>query len=199
MSNEAEARQTLTELTRARSRARQALDAGWFAYLVFGLLCLGAAALGFISDNGEGSGVYWATATPLALVIVWQFFDRLEHEAGIFWRHEMLSGMIFLAMLAGALALGFLAEGELSSIGPLVPVGLGLLAICALSRDPIDGFAGAAIWLVVIALVAVEPADPAQLAMLGEGAVLIAAALAGRARSHRSDRASTATAEPLRT
>lgn len=201
MDQRREAERTLEEVRRARAETRyaNALDAAWVSYVLFGVLCLGAALAGGLFADGAGLGLYWAVAVPLALIILWQFYERIESERGVLSRYDEISGAILLVMVAAAFGLGFASEGELSAIGPLYPIALGLVAFYVLLRDPIDLFAGIGIAAVATILFAIDPGDPVPLAMLGEGLVLLVAGTSGLIRRNRSGNPVGRTAEPAET
>lgn len=181
-----EARATLDEVRRLRTDTRDALNEGWFAYVLFGLLCLGAALVAALADDDAVLGAYWAAAGLIAGGLLWLHYQRFERELGAYERHDTAFALIVGAMLFGAFGIGFASDGDVAAIGPLYPVAAGLVAFALVLRHKLDAVAGISIALLATALFVISPADPAPFAMLGEGIVLLFAGAFGRFQSARS-------------
>ena len=171
----------LSEVERVRGKARESLDPGWMPYLVFGALTMLSAAFTQIGDDGS-EGLYWLVAGPVGLAITWRYYRANELRVGLVDRQEYVLAGIVAAMVLGATAVGWLAAEPFSEAGWMFPIGAGLLAIGILESSTPDTGVGIAMLVVATALTALEPAEPAMWAALLGGAILLAGALASRAR-----------------
>jgi hypothetical protein len=177
---EKETLQTFRGLEQVRDRTRTALLWGWLPFLVFGTATLVSAPISQVND-GEALGVYWLVAGPLALAVTLLGYRRMEIRSGVVERNEALYAGLIAAILVSAMAIGFLADdGIASEVGPLVPVGIGMLAISAVDRSRLVAVAGALILVLAFALAVAGPANAGTWAAAGEGALLIGAGLIAR-------------------
>jgi hypothetical protein len=184
----ADAAQTLGEVERLRERTRYAIEWGWIPFLIFGGAVLLSVPFALI-DDGSALGVYWLFAGPAGVLATLYAVRSLEVRTGIFERNEYLYAAVIAAMVAGAIIVGWTAEGIGSEVGHTFPIGAGLLVIALIDRSALVALTGAAIIALGAALLAAEPADAKAWVALGEGAILIAAGVAVR-RSYRAGEAS---------
>jgi hypothetical protein len=185
---QAEMARTLGEVERLRERTRDAVEWGWFPFLVFGVAVLLSAPFAWI-DDGRSLGVYWLVAGPIALAVTLYAIRSLEVQAGVLDRHELVYAVVIAAMVAGAIVVGWTAEGIASDVGHMFPIGAGLLVIAAIDRSVLVAATGAAILALGALFAIIEPAHADGWVALSEGAVLIAAGLAAR-RAATSESAS---------
>jgi hypothetical protein len=173
------AAQTLHEVEMVRDRTRSSLVAGWIPFLVFGVATLLSAVFARV-DDGQALGTYWLIAGPLGVAITLLGFRRLEVRTGVFDRNEYFYATVIVLMVGGATLIGFTAENLASDVGPLFPVGAGLLVIGAFDRSMLVTGTGALIVVLGLGLAVIGPAYADMWAAIGEGAILIAAGLMTR-------------------
>ena len=118
---------------------------------------------------------------PIPLAAMTLFAIRsMEVRAGVLVRHEVAYAVVIAAMTAGAIAVGWTAEGIGSDVGHMFPVGAGLLVIAAIDRSALVAWTGASILGLGVLLLITEPSHADGRAALGEGAILITAGLVAR-------------------
>jgi hypothetical protein len=194
--NDEQALQTLRGVEALRERTRKALVWGWLPFLAFGIATLASAPLTQIND-GHALGTYWLIAGPLALAVTLLGYRRLEIRRGVFERNERFYTGLIAAMVVAALAIGFLVDdGIASEVGPLFPIGLGLLVISAVDRSGPVAAAGALIVGLGVALAVVAPVNADTWAAVGEGIVLTGTGLL--ALGHERRRRGLASAPTLK-
>ncbi len=181
MSDSTTAATMLSEVERVRGETRERLDPGWMPYLVFGVLTMLSAVFTQVGDDGS-EGLYWLVAGPVGLAITWHYYRAHELRVGLVDRQEYLLAGIVGAMVLGATAIGWLAPEPFSEAGWMFPIGVGLLAIGIAESSAPDAGVGIAMLVAGGALTALEPAEPAMWAALLGGAILLAGAVASRAR-----------------
>jgi hypothetical protein len=180
-----QALQTLRGVAAVRERTREAVVWGWLPFLAFGIATLASAPLTRI-DDGEAVGPYWLIAAPLALAVTLLGYRRMELRRGVVERHERLYAGLIAAMLVTALAIGSLAgDGLASEVGPLFPIGIGLLVISAIDRSGLVAAAGTLILVLGVVLAVVAPANADTWATVGEGVVLVGAGVLARGHQRR--------------
>jgi len=187
----ADAATTLRELETVRQKARGSLNASWLAFLIWGTIVLASAPFTQIGD-GAAVGVYWMLATPLGLLITWRAYRSYELRIGLVDRNERLYAAIIATMVVAAFVLGAAGQGGmLSAVGPLIAIGVGLVALGVVkARDLLVAFAGDAMIVLGIVIAVADPDDPALLAALGQGAITILAGLIALERQRSSQRRS---------
>lgn len=178
--SQAEAAETLRVVERARERTWATLDRGWIGFLVFGLASLLSVPFTRI-DDGNLLGLYWLIAGPLALLVTWLGFRRIEIRSGVFDRHEYFYAVVMALMVGGATLVGYAGDGVVSQAGTLVPIGAGLVAIGVFDRSALLVATGGAIGVLALGLMVVSPAHADTWAAAGLGAVFVAAGLVARA------------------
>lgn len=171
----------LNEVERVRGTTRQSLNPGWLPYLVFGALTLLSAPFTQIGSGGS-EGIYWLVAGPLGLAIAWRYYRAHELRVGLIDRQEYLLAGIVAAMVVGAILVGWFASDRISEVGWMFPIGAGLLAVGVLESSRPDAGVGIGMLVVAGLLVALEPAQPDTWAAVLGGAILLAGAVASRAR-----------------
>ena len=176
---EADAVRTLGEVERLRERTRDAVEWGWFPFLVFGAAVLLSAPFAWI-DDGAALGYYWLIAGPVGVAVTLYAVRSMELRAGVLDRHEMVYAAVIAAMVAGAIIVGWTAEGIWSDVGHMFPIGAGLLVIAAIDRSALVAWTGASIIGLGILLLITEPSHADGWVALGEGAILITAGLVAR-------------------
>jgi hypothetical protein len=176
---DADAIQTLGEVERLRERTRDAVEWGWFPFLIFGVAVLLSAPFAWI-DDGAALGYYWLVAGPIGVAVTLYAVRTLEIRAGVLDRHEMAYAIVIAAMVAGAIIVGWTADGVGSDVGHVFPIGAGLLVIAAIDRSALVAWTGASIIGLGIALLIAEPSNADGWVALGEGAILITAGVVAR-------------------
>lgn len=171
--------QTLEWLETIRGRTREAVLWGWLPFLVFGIATLVSAPLTPI--DSYAIVIYWLIAGPLALGVTWLGYRRIELRRGVVERHERVYPVLMAAMFLAAIAIGFVADDGLASqVGPVFPVGIGLLLVAAIDSSRFVATVGALILGLGIALLVIAPAHADTWATVGEGIILIGASFAAR-------------------
>jgi hypothetical protein len=180
-----QALQTLRRIEEVRGRTREAVVWGWLPFLAFGIAMLASVPFTQINE-GHALRTYWLIAGPLALAVTLLGYRRMEIRRGILERNEPFYAGLIGAMLVAAIAIGFLAEGGIASeVGPLFPIGVGLLVISAVDRSGLVAMAGALIVGLGVALAVLAPANADTWAALGSGVVLVGAGVLARGRDRR--------------
>jgi hypothetical protein len=175
-----QALQTLKDVEAIRVRTRQAVEWGWLPFVAFGVATLVSAPFTQV-DDGYTIAVYWLVAAPMATAVTLVGYRRMEMRRGVVERYERVYVLLIAAMLAAALAIGFLADDGLASqVGPVFPVGIGLLAIAVIDSSPFIAATGALILALGVVLAVTAPANADTWAMATEGIVLIGAGLVTR-------------------
>jgi len=183
MMAEDEAVQTLRDVEAVRERTRMAVMWGWLPFLVFGAATLGSTPF-TLMDDSYAVGVYWLIIGPLALAVTFVGYRRMEMRRGVVELNESIYLLVIAVMLVGGLAIGFLADdGIASQVGPLLPVGVGLLVLGVIDGSTLLPAAGLLILGLGGALAVIAPEAADTWAAAGEGLVLIAAGLIARAQS----------------
>ncbi len=185
---EADVVRTLGEVERLRERTRYAIEWGWIPFLIFGGLVLLSVPFALIGD-GSALGIYWLFAGPAGVLATLYAVRSLEIRTGIFERNEYAYASVIAAMVAGAIVVGWTADGIGSEVGHTFPIGIGLLVIAAMDRSALVALTGAAILALGAALLITEPANAKAWVALGEGLILVAVGLAAR-RSYLAGRES---------
>jgi hypothetical protein len=181
----AEAASTLHEIERLTERTRRSAYARSIPFLVFGVLTLGSVPFTQIGEDGS-DGYYWLVAGPVGCLLAWHLFTRRGERIGVIDRNAYIYGAIIAAMVAGALAVGWLgSEHAFSEVGTLFPIAAGLVAIAFVSRSALVGVAGLTIAAWGAAVMVADPAELSAWAYAGEGAALIGAGLVARAAEPR--------------
>jgi hypothetical protein len=171
--------QTLEWLETIRGRTRQAVMWGWLPFLVFGIATLVSVPLTPI--DSYAIVVYWLIAGPLALAVTLLGYRRMELRRGLMERNERLYAVLIASMLVAALAIGFFADDDLASqVGPVFPIGVGLLVIAAIDRSAYVAAVGALIVGLGVALLLIAPAHADTWAAVGEGIILVGASFPAR-------------------
>jgi hypothetical protein len=179
---EDEALQTLQEVEAVRIRARMAVMWGWLPLLAFGIAAL--ASTPFTQVEGWAITIYWLLAGPIAMAVTLVGYRRMEMRRGVVERRESLYLLTIAAMFAVALAIGLFADdGIASQVGPIFPVGIGLLFLGVIDGSTLLPAAGALIIGLGIALAVVAPAGADAWAAACEGVVLVATGLIARSQS----------------
>lgn len=177
-----EAAQTLRDLEALKRSTRGLLDGAWFPLLLWGALILGSAPFTQIGD-GEPSGIYWALAAPAGLAATAWFFRSRELALGLVARNGPAYVALAVALTLAAFVLGAAGDGGmLSAVGPAYALAAGLLGFALLGRSLLTAVVGVAIAAVATAVLIADPAEPALLSALGQGAVAIVAGLVALAR-----------------
>ena len=176
---DASAARTLGEVEQLRERTRNAVEWGWIPFLIFGAVVLLSAAFTRV-DDGQSLGVYWLIAGPAGVALTLYAVRAFEVRTGVLDRNEHVYAFVIAAMTAGAIAVGWSADGIGSDVGPLFPIGLGLLVIAAIDRSALVALTGLSMIAVAAALLIAEPAHADTWAALGQGAILVGAGLAVR-------------------
>jgi hypothetical protein len=184
---DADTLRTLGEVERLRERTRYAVEWGWIPFLIFGAVVL--LSVPFALIDGSALGVYWLFAGPVGVLATLYAIRSLEVRTGVFERNEYLYALVITAMVAGAIVVGWTADGIGSEVGHTFPIGAGLLVIAAIDRSALVAWTGAAVIVLGVVLLAAEPANAKAWVALGEGAILIAAGLTVR-RSYLAGEAS---------
>lgn len=180
MSNEAV--QILDEVEKIRDHTRASLEWGWLAFFVFGAATLLSAAFTRI-DDGDTLGLYWLVAGPVACLLLLAAVRHVEVETGVFDRNERAYVVVIGGMVALAIAAGYGLNGLSSDVGPLFPIGAGLLVIAAIDRSRFVAVVGGLILALGALLAIAGPSHADTWAALGEGAILVGAGLLARERA----------------
>ena len=123
-----EALQTVEWLEAIRGRTRQAVMWGWLPFLVFGIATLVSVPLTPI--DSYAIVVYWLIAGPAAIAVTLLGYRRMELRSGLVERNERLYAVLIALMFVASMAIGFFADDALvSQVGPVFPIGIGLLVI----------------------------------------------------------------------
>jgi hypothetical protein len=173
---ETRAAHTLRDLERVRDQTQSSLTAGWIPFLVFGVATLVSAVFTRV-DDGHALGTYWLVAGPLGVAITLLGFRRYELRRGVFDRNEHFYATVIVLMVGSATLIGFMTENLTSDVGPLFPIGAGLLLIGAFDRSLPIVSSGALIVALGLVLLAADPAHADTWAAIGEGLILIAAGI----------------------
>ncbi len=169
--------QMLNEVEALRERTRKSLRWGWAPFAVFGVANLLSAPFTQIGD-GLALGIFWLFAGPIGCLVTMTLVRRLELRSGVFDRHERFYAVVIGGMVIAATVVGFSARGLASDVGPVFPIGVGLVVIAAFDRSRFMGAAGTAVIALGVALAVAAPANADTWAAIGEGLIFIAASRA---------------------
>jgi hypothetical protein len=175
-----DALQTLREVEAVRERTRLAVHWAWLPFLVFGLATLGSTPFTPIEDS-YAVGIYWLIAGPLGIAVTVVGYRRMEIHRGVIERRESLYLLVIAAMFAASMAIGWFAADTIASeVGPMFPVGIGLLVLGVVDRHTLLLAAGGLIVGIGAALIVIAPETADAWAAASSGIVLIAAGLIER-------------------
>jgi len=175
-----QAEQTLSEVGRVRERTRRTLHTFWYSNLVAGLFFVGIALLALVTDDARILTAYWVLGAFAALTLIVRYFIRRERELGVVSSAFGVDEAIFAALIAGIFVVNAVVDGSAGAGAGIYPAAVGIAALGILHRDRAELAAGIAFALLATVVIAIDPTEPMALINGGVGAILIAAALAGR-------------------
>lgn len=173
--SETDASQTLQDVERIRSSARELLDVSWFPFLLWGSLVMTSAVFTQIGDGDAAIALYWMIAAPSGVVATALYYHRRESAIGLFDRREPLYIATAVAMVIGAMLAGALGEGTFAEVGPVYPIAAGLLVFAAINRSVLVAVTAIALAAAATILLITEPDEAALYAALSEGAIMLGA------------------------
>lgn len=175
---------TLGGVASLRRRTRRALNPVWFENLITGAyfsVLVGVSALGMTALT-RSFAVIGAVMGIAAIVV---HAVRRERRLGVEARLADPVTLVAGAMLAGIVGLLAFGSGEVGRVGPFVVAAVGVLAIAALLRDPVEAALGAGLTSLAAVLVVTSPDGSVAWAVLALGVMSLAAGVAGGLREDR--------------
>lgn len=171
-----DAAETLRRVEDVRAGTRRAMDAAWFPLLLWGVIVLASAPA--VLAGGAAIALYWVLAAPIGIVATMRFFCRRGFEQGLEGRNPVLYVGLSVTIAAACFVLGWAGSDIVAAVGPMYAVALGMLVFAASSRIAQFALASVALIAAATAIVAADPEDPALIAAVVEGILLLAAGLA---------------------